>query len=507
MARQLESMVARAVRARILVGAALLAPALLASALAQAVDITVTTTEDEVTADGDCSLREALSAANSNQVRDACPAGSSTATDRVLLANGATYSLTIDATETQTLGGDLNVTNNPGAKPDVILEVAGGGAATISQDSAGEHGVLALAANASAEIRDVTIRGGTTVPGGGGGGVSVPSGATLLAERCVFTQNFADNNGGALFVNGSGVVTVDECLFIGNVAKKSAGAISSGAEALTTVTDSVFADNVALESSGGAIRVTGALDVSNSSFVDNRAANLGGAIASSTTTPGKVTIDSSCFVGNSDVAVDSFVNAAQSATGSWWGAADGPSGNGLGGGDSVGDDFDTTGFLAAPPAGCRPQELVANGRFQLDADADGRPDRWRTRRLQVENGDGMACGGAACQLRILGDGQVNQVLQTLDVPGDAGDSVTIGARSSATSVPATPGKYRVLLLLVHADGSRQRKTLKFSPGSHGPEERSKTIVAAEPYVKLKVRIEYGRASGTVQFDDVSVVLE
>lgn len=505
MARHLESLVAWAARARTLAGAAVVGAVLLSSPVARAVDITVTTTEDEATADGDCSLREALFAANTNQARDACPAGSSSATDRVLLASGATYALTINVTEVQSLGGDLNIANNAAASPDVVLEVAGGGAATISQDSAGEHNVLTLNTNASAEIRDVTIRGGSTIPGGSGGGINVPPGASLLAERCVFSDNFADNNGGAIFAGGN--VTLDECLLVGNVAKKSAGAISSGGSALTTVTNSVFADNVALESAGGAIRVTGGLNVSTTSFVDNRAASIGGAIASSSATPGTVTIDSSCFVGNSDVAVDSFVNAAQSATNSWWGASDGPSGNGLGGGDSVGDDFDATGFLGAPPEGCRPQELVANGRFQLDADEDGRPDRWRTRRLQVENGDGMACGGAVCQLRILGDGQVNQVLQTLDVPGDTGDSVTIRALSTATSVPTTPGKYLVELLMVHADGSRERKTLKFSPGTHGPEERSKTIVASEPYVKLKVRIEYGRASGTAQFDDVSVVVD
>lgn len=504
MARHPESIVSWAPHARTLVAAVLAGLVLLSSPDARAVDITVTTTQDEVNSDGDCSLREALSAAISNQVRDACPAGSNDATDRVLMASGATYSLTIDADETQGLGGDLNI-DNDAASPDVVLEVTGGGTATIAQDSAGEHRVLTLATNASVEMRDVTLRGGTIGSGSSGGAVSIGTGATLLAERCAFTDNFAINNGGAIFASGN--LTADECLFVGNVAAQSAGAIIVGSAAIATITNSVFADNVALGNAGGAIRVTGVLDVSDTSFVDNRSATFGGAIANSNTTPGKVTIDSSCFVGNSDVAVDSFANAAQSATNSWWGASDGPSGNGLGGGDSVGDDFDTTGFLAAPPAGCRPQELVANGRFQLDADEDGRPDRWRTRRLQVENGDGMACGGAVCQLRLVGDGQVNQVLQTLDVPGDAGDSVTIRALASATNVPATPGKYLVELLMVHADGSRERKTLKFSPGTHGPEERSKTIVASEPYVKLKVRIEYGRASGTVQFDDVSVVLD
>ena len=49
--------------------------------------------------------------------------------------------------------------------------------------------------------------------------------------------------------------------------------------------------------------------------------------------------------------------------------------------------------------------------------------------------------------------------------------------------------------------------LKFSSGTHAFEERVKTITASEPYVRLKVRVEYGRASSTATFDDVSVLLE
>lgn len=483
----------------VLVTAALLATAERASA----VDITVTETADDVTVDGDCSLREAIFAANQNAARDACPAGSNSATDRVILASGATYSLTIDGSETQSLAGALDIANNAGVVTDLVLEVASGGTATIARNGVVEDGVLVVNINAGAEIRDVTIRGGATADGASGGGLFVSSGASVLLERCTFLDNFADNNGGAIFTNGT--VTIDECVIVGNVAQKSAGGVSIGSTAAVTITDSVLADNVALDSSGGAIRTNGQLSVSDTVFVDNRSANIGGAIASDAATPGKTTIDASCFVGNSDVAVDSFPSSAQTATNSWWGAADGPSGASLGSGDSVGEDFDTTGFLNAPPAACRALELVADGGFQLVE--DDLPLRWRTRRLQVANGDGVTCGGAQCQLRITGDGQVNQVLQTLLVPGEAGDSVTIRARSSAVAVPTTPGKYLVELQLIHADGSRQRKTLKFAPGSHGLDELSKSIVASEPYVKLKVRIEYGRASGTVQFDDVSVVLE
>ncbi|MBM4243663.1 MAG: hypothetical protein FJ148_07605 [Deltaproteobacteria bacterium] len=108
---------------------------------------------------------------------------------------------------------------------------------------------------------------------------------------------------------------------------------------------------------------------------------------------------------------------------------------------------------------------------------------------------------------MTGDGESNQALQTILVSGDAGDGVTFRALSSADAVPESSGKYLVELTLIHRDGSKQRTTLRFSPGTHGPEEVSKTLVATEAFSHLKVRTEYGRASGIVRFDEVSVVLD
>ena len=46
--------------------------------VASAAEITVTTTDDEINSDGDCSLREAIEAANSDAAVDNCTAGSGT---------------------------------------------------------------------------------------------------------------------------------------------------------------------------------------------------------------------------------------------------------------------------------------------------------------------------------------------------------------------------------------------------------------------------------------------
>ena len=70
-----------------------------ASAAVAGVTITVTTTDDELNGDGDCSLREAIQAANTDSAVDSCPAGSDA--DTVVLPAG-TYTLT---------SGDLDVSS------------------------------------------------------------------------------------------------------------------------------------------------------------------------------------------------------------------------------------------------------------------------------------------------------------------------------------------------------------------------------------------------------------
>ena len=498
------------VRSRVVRGVRGTLTALLLLALAPvargwATDIVVTTTVDEENSDGDCSLREAIRAANLNQARDACPAGSATERDTVTLASGAAYSLTIPGSTDQAgLAGDLDIVNNVNAPSDLLINVADGGTATISQDANPDDFVFEVFPNVNLEIDDVTIRGGNAAGGLNGGGISIGNGATVTLERCALLDNVASNNGGAISVGSNAVLVMDGCVVTGNVADGSGGGIFTSTGSVTTISDTVFQDNVATQQSGGAIRNTGQLTVTASSFVDNRASNTGGAVVNSASAAGSVSITGSCLVGNNDVGVDSFVNTSLVATGNWWGASDGPSGTGSGGGDSVGAAYDFTGFVSAPPAGCRPQELVANGGFELDDDADLLPDRWRTRKLVA--GDGLSCNAGECVATVAG-GQTKQLIQTIDVPGHAGDGFKFSASSAATGVPATGGRYLIELLLIHTDGSRQRRAIKFSPGDHSAEQRSKALVASADYVRLKVRIQYGRASGTATFDDVSVSLE
>ncbi len=107
---------------RVGVAFALLAGVLLANP-ARAATIAVTTAVDELDADGDCSLREAIRAANLDVAGDACPAGAGA--DEVVVPAGI-YTLAIAGiAEDGGLTGGLDVT------ADLILTGAGAGTTII----------------------------------------------------------------------------------------------------------------------------------------------------------------------------------------------------------------------------------------------------------------------------------------------------------------------------------------------------------------------------------------
>jgi CSLREA domain-containing protein len=88
-----------------------LAAALLLGSLASTASanpITPSTTSDDITNNGNCTLREAVQAANTDTSVDQCPAGSGP--DTIQLGNGI-YDLTITgAREDANQTGDLDVT-------------------------------------------------------------------------------------------------------------------------------------------------------------------------------------------------------------------------------------------------------------------------------------------------------------------------------------------------------------------------------------------------------------
>jgi CSLREA domain-containing protein len=289
----------------------------------RAATITVNTSTDEINTDGDCSLREAIQAANTDAAVDACTPG--IGADTVVLPPG-TYTLSIaGAGEDANATGDLDITD------DLIL--AGAGAAITTIDAAQLDRVFHIAPNAGdmvVEISGVTIRNGFV--NGNGGGIFNLNFASLTLNNSVVTGNstIADNGGGIYnaasltlnnttvtlnsagggFAGGGGGILNDEQLSINSstVSENSApigggGGILNQDGGIVIVDRSTITQNVAGSDRGGGgifLAGEGSVTVTNSTISDNTTAGGGGGIRNfGEGGPGTVTLSSNTISGNS----------------------------------------------------------------------------------------------------------------------------------------------------------------------------------------------------------------
>ena len=198
--------------------------------------ILVTTLEDELNADGDCSLREAVQAANDDVAVDACPAGAGA--DIISLGvQGDLYVLSITGShEEQNQSGDLDVYGD--------LAIVGCGATESVISGGALDRILHVHPGASLELSGLTLREGRAEGGAG----QAPTGGV------------GPGFGGAIYSAGS--LSLNACILSGNEALGGAGADGQHAPG-----DGGGGGGGA--GLGGAIYSSGYLDLQDVSFEDN----------------------------------------------------------------------------------------------------------------------------------------------------------------------------------------------------------------------------------------------
>src|SRR5438552_362952 len=151
---------------------------------ALAAGITVTTNDDELNTDGDCSLREAIEAANTDAAVDACTAGSGA--DDIGFDSGVTGAITLGM-------GALSVTTD--------LTVIGPGAGSLTVSGGGASLVLDVGSGATVILDGLTVADGTA---DGVGGIS-NSGTLTIADSIVSdnTSTGFGNAAGGILNNGT----------------------------------------------------------------------------------------------------------------------------------------------------------------------------------------------------------------------------------------------------------------------------------------------------------------
>jgi CSLREA domain-containing protein len=269
--------------------------------------IVVNTTSNENNNDGDCSLREAISSANTDSRYDACKPGSGA--DTILLPKGrfkldtrltishpltivgsGRFGTVIDAEQSDRVlsMGHTNLTLER-------LRITGGKA---SSDGGG-----ILEVGGSLSLVDASVTDSHTT--GNGGGIAATNGGDVHVVRSVIAGNGAGQGGGGVSAEGgsgntAGVSVVDSTVS-GNTSDTAQGSIAGGggihlfhASALSAVR-STFNGNHA--NVGGGIANESRVKILNSTIADNVASgsnSRGGGVFST----GSVTVTNTTFDGN-----------------------------------------------------------------------------------------------------------------------------------------------------------------------------------------------------------------
>ena len=228
--------------------------------------IIVNTDQDESNTRGDCSLREAIKAANTNSAVDGCRAGSATERDeiRFFLGERATIVL-VSKLPTITDASALNI--NGGRKARIV--VSGDGKVRVFAES--KDAKLALAnltvADGFADTFDNSMSG---VPGGG----IVNKGGALTVTHSTFSRNNAVVGGGGIANIDGGTLRVIDSTFYAN-RSIAGGAILN--DARLEVSYSTFSANDAEFGGGGVLNANNkaaTMRVSNTVLADNLNGNI-----------------------------------------------------------------------------------------------------------------------------------------------------------------------------------------------------------------------------------------
>jgi CSLREA domain-containing protein len=270
--------------------------ALIASAVyvtpAHAAGIVVNTAGDIVNAnDGLCSLREAITTANTNTpsgpAAGECAAGFGADT----ISFAGDYTITLAPAR-----GQLPIVTSP-------ITINGRGAANtvirahVSPDTATTR-VFYVDPGGNLTLNKLTVRNGrcngscTGVIDDGGGGIY--NVGTLTVKNSVIAANSASGFGGGIY-NIIGTLIVMNSVISGN-SSNSGGGIASSAD--LTVTRSTFADNSSSISGGGIYQAPSFIDasVTNSTFSGNTSDLFGGGIYS--TSENRLNVTNSTFSNN-----------------------------------------------------------------------------------------------------------------------------------------------------------------------------------------------------------------
>ena len=261
--------------------------ALAAAQLVQASTINVNSSSDAVANDGKCTLREAITAANTNAASGAaageCVAGTASGVDTISISIFELCPVS---------GCAINLLS---ALPDISTAMSIGPSTHKIQRSVSastNFRIFNVTATGTITFSGLTLSNGVAYPQSGGA-IRNANAGKVVVTNCVLSNNVG-GDGGAI-ATSSGEVAVADSAFTKNNAVISGAAVSAGTGKVT-LTNSSFTDNHATTGDGGILNASNApVTIAGCTISGNSAIN-GGAISFGS---GILTISDSTFDMNS----------------------------------------------------------------------------------------------------------------------------------------------------------------------------------------------------------------
>jgi hypothetical protein len=259
---------------------------LLFAAPAQAAVIYVKDKAVGIAADYECSIVEAINAANSNTASAdlvlGCPAGDDLTDggDTIVLPAGGAFDIPTGSVQE-------SITALPPLTSKIVIE---GNGAVVSRTLATR--LMHVTPGADVTLRSLTLHNAYS-PAWPGGGIA--NDGTVTLENCLLDHNEGRLGGG---IYNAGTLTVRNSTISGNVGTDHGGGIYQ-MSGTATISDSTITDNRGFDFTGGGIMIVGGTMTVERSLVgpNNRSFLLGGGIRA--TTGAVLTVANSTVNGNS----------------------------------------------------------------------------------------------------------------------------------------------------------------------------------------------------------------
>ncbi|MGD8632336.1 MAG: choice-of-anchor Q domain-containing protein, partial [Anaerolineales bacterium] len=224
--------------------------------------IVVNSTIDRIANDGECTLREAVRAANADKESgpDAGECAAGVAADTIVLPPGV-YLLdrSDNGKEDAAATGDLDITS------EITIVAEGPGLSVIEAEAGFADRLIHVLENGSLNLQGVTLRGAQTADQGAG----VYNAGELILRNVTITGNNAGSEGGAIFSAAGATLEVANSTISANQSLSSGGAIFDAGSSINlsfvTLADNDAPSGAVIAGSGEGLTFASSIMIGNES--------------------------------------------------------------------------------------------------------------------------------------------------------------------------------------------------------------------------------------------------